>query len=38
MLWPPSGRSLIIPGAGPEQFFVKIRIAARKMESEKNDG
>jgi hypothetical protein len=34
MQWPASGRRLIIPGCGPEHFYVKVRMAARKIEAE----
>jgi hypothetical protein len=34
MQWPASGRRLIIPGCGPEHFYIKVRMEARKIEAE----
>lgn len=32
MVWPATGRSLCIPGTGPEHFYTKVLTTARRME------
>lgn len=34
MVWPKTGRALIIPGDGPEHFYAKVRKTAQSMERE----
>ena len=32
MVWPPTGDTVLLPGVGPEHFFVKVFTTARRIE------
>lgn len=32
MVWPPTGSTVLLPGSGPEHFYVKVFTTARRIE------